>query len=1064
MRYMTRWFIDNPVAANLLMALILVAGLFTAYSIRIEGFPKLPADTIVVETVFVDASAVQVDEHITQKIEDVLEGLQGVRSIQSTSIDGLSIVHVRKNYGYDLQRLLDDLRVRMDGVNSLPRLADSPKITRNEFDFPALFIQLHGDLDPGTLQILSRRLKENLLADPEVSRLNVWGLDKPEIRIEVRPESLEKYDITIGDITEKIQSASLPFKDGLLKSKDGSISIRVDSQAYYQQEFANIPLKERVSGGHLRLSDIATIRDDFEDSEVVVRFNGQAAVGMEILIARTENLLNISQSVKRIVANFRQNLPDNVQVSIWGDSSHYIAERLRLLKNNALQGLFLVVFVLALFLNVKLAFWVALGIPVSVAGALAVMGTSWVDYSLNDVTTFGLIIALGILVDDAVVVGESVFEQKKIIDDPKIATEQGVHRVAAATTFGVLTTVAALLPMLLIDNALGKVLASFSGVAIFAMLFSLLESKLILPSHLAALKLCESPSPKKTSHSVYVIEQWTKLQRFAQSSLQRVKNDIYRPLLIHSLRQRYVTVTVFVSLAVVGLTLMNYGKIKTVFFPDIPGQVINIGLEMDARAPYRLITENTRAIESVATQLNDLFRAENSLTEDPIRHVLVVINSAFSAEIYAELSPIAQRDGPGLNTLDILKRWQRQTGVLEGVTELTFSAAEDMGGGFDLQLIAENEELLRQASQAVLIELRATSGVSNVRDSLKHGKPAINLVLKPEAKHLGVSAEQLATQIGYRYGGAEVQRLQRDNSEVKVIVKGARERGEQLSDLLSARIRNSEGQWIPLSSVAKFESHYVSDYVSRYNGKRVNNIRASIDKAVTAPSVVAQELQSSVLSGFQQRFPSVTSRFSGELEQAVEVKGGLVRALLFTCILIYALLAIPLKSYTQPLIIIAVVPFGFIGAAIGHLVMDLPFSILSFFGMLALTGIVVNDSLVMMTRYNQARQDGLSNQEALIDSGVSRFQAIFLTTLTTVVGLVPLIHETSEQAQYLIPAAVSLVYGEIFATAITLILVPVLIAISADAKAGLDKIWHKRKSAVSNNKIMPAIGKREDTL
>ncbi len=1031
MTYLTGWFIRNPVAANLLMALILLGGLLTANSMRIEGFPKLPADTLMIETVFADAYTEQVDEHITQKIELALQGLPGVKTIRSESLAGLSMVQVVKNSGYPLQRLLDDTRVRIDGISRFPAGVESPTITRNDFDFPALYLQLYGDVDPDALQTLSRSLKESLLALPEVSRLNIWGLKVPEIRIEVRPEILQKYNLTINDLSLAIQQSSLSFKAGELKTQGGAISIRADSQAYYPQEFADTSVFETADGRRIRLADVATIIDGVAEDDVIVRFNGQPAVGMEVLIGRQENLLDIAGAVKNAVTDFNQQLPEGVQLSVWGDSSHYIAERLNLLQSNALQGLLLVVIILALFLNLKLAFWVAMGIPISIAGAIAVMGSSWLDYSLNDVTTFGLIIALGILVDDAVVVGESVFEQRKLHSDPLVGTEEGVKRVATATVFGVLTTIAAFFPMLLIDNALGKVLAGFSGVVILALLFSLLESKFILPAHLAYISL--TSAAKKSSNN-FLQRCWLRTQRGAQQALLAFRQGVYRPILVWSLKQRYAVLIVFISLAVLGAGLMASGKIKMLFFPNIPGQMITVNLEMDARAPFSLVSSHAETIASTIGLLNRQYQREYNILEKPVPHVLVVVNSAFSAQIYAELSPLSQRGQSSLGTMAILKQWQQRVGRLEGATKLTFSGTEDVAGGFKIKLLGEDEEILHRASQQLITALQQIDGVSNLRDSLKNANPEIQLQLKPEARHLGFTEEILASQIGQRYGGAQVQRIQRNGQEVQVIVENAAQARHSMEDLYNARLKSPAGHWVPLPAIAHFQSSYSTAYIARDNGKRVSTVQAFIDNKVVSPMEVVQRLEQTVFSTIKQRYPSVTIKLAGELEQEGEMTDGLLRALIFTCVLIYALLAVPLKSYWQPLVIMSVLPFGFIGAALGHWIMDLPFSLLSFFGMLALTGVVVNDSLMMMTCYNQARIAGLAVNEALMDAGVGRFQAIFLTTATTVAGLTPLMLETSEQAQYLIPAAVSLVYGELFATAITLILIPLVIAIGNDIR------------------------------
>lgn len=1027
MHALTRFFIHNPVAANLVMMLILIAGYMSLSSIRIEGFPKVPADTITIQTTFSGAYAAQIDEQITQKIEKAIEGIDGIKNVFANSIDGYSEITIQKTANHKIQKLLDDIRIRVDGIGTLPQKSERPVIQVDDFDFPALYIQLYGQTDSKTLQTLSQRLRKAILARPEISRLKTWGLKSPEILITVAPHELEKHDLSMQDIVEKIQQSSLFFETGTLKTEGGKISLKADQQAYYVTDYAEIPLLKLADGTQIHLGDIAKIEDGYVDDGINVRFNGVDTIGMEILIGRKENLLVISEAIRSVTDDFKQQLPPDVHISIWGDSSHYISERLELLRDNAIEGLLLVVVLLAMFLNVKLALWVSMGIPISIAGTMAIMGTSWVDYSLNDITTFGMIIALGILVDDAVVVGESVYEQRRHTPDPHLGTEKGVEKVATATIFGVLTTVAAFAPMMMINNSMGQVLASFAGVVILALLFSLFESKFILPSHLAEISL-------DTGRTKYWLSRfWDQIQKRAQNGLQWFCQNIYAPTLRWALRQRYAIVIFFVAAATFGIGLIVNGQIKTVFYPEIPGQVISIKLEMDQRAPKRLLIDNVTRIETIAKSLNQRYKTEWGLEENPIRHILIIINDAASSEIYAELTPPQAREG--LGTLDILKKWQTETGVLEGSTSLTFSGSEEMAGGFAIELYSEDVIALQQAGGEIRDYLSGIDGVWNVRDSLKQGKPELQLKLRPEAKHLGFSAEMLAMQIGQRFGGAEAQRIQRNGQEVKVIIKNSAESRRTISDLMQTRLKSNKGHWLPLLSVASIESGYATDKILRKNGKRINSIKAYIDKEIVAPAEVLQGLSTELVPELQKKYPQVTAGVGGELEEMNEMQGGLLQALLIAAIVIYALMAIPLKSYWQPFIIMSVIPFGFVGAAVGHWIMDLPLSLLSFFGMLALAGIVVNDSLVLMTTYNQNRADLDSNASDVVhSSGTSRFQAVFLTTVTTVAGLTPLMMETSEQAQYLIPAAVSLAFGEIFATAITLLLVPTLIAISEDVK------------------------------
>ncbi len=1023
MHALTGWFIRNPVAANLLMALILFLGVQTAFSIRIEGFPRIPPERVTITIEFPGATAAQVDELVTQKVEQALEGLEGVRSVTSRSSNGYMQVFVRRAGGAKLQAVLDRVRIRIDGLTDLPDRARRPVIEASGYDFPALYVNLHGQTDPATLQTLAKRLKETLLAEPELSRLNIWGLIPRELRIEVDPERLRHYGLTVADVASAIQANSLTFQAGQLRTRGGTIFLRADDRALYAPEYAALPIIERPDGSFVPLSDIARIDDGFLEGDFLFRLNGNPTVGMEVLIGQKENLLDISRVVRRVVTDFQPQLPPQVQVEVWGDSAGYISDRLALLRSNGVQGLVLVALMLSIFLNVRLAFWVAMGIPISVMGALAVAGSKWVDYSLNDVTTFGLIIALGILVDDAVVVGESVFEERRKGGDPIQGTERGVQRVAVATVFGVLTTIAAFYPMLLIDNPLGKVLAGFSGIVILALVFSLIESKFILPAHLAHVPLDQ---PRR----YLVTRLWGRVQDRAQGGLVWVRDHIYHPILLVSLRHRYAVLIVFIAAGALGLGLLAKGKIKMVFFPDVPGQVITVTLKMDARAPFALTQENIDRIEQEGRALNRERAEALGMAEPPIQTFFTLAEGAGSAQIYAEMLPVADR--PQVAILDMVRDWRARVGAVEGATELQFTGSEDVAGGFSIRLMSKNESALRMASQELRDFLARIDGVNNIRDGLVGGQPELKLRLRPDARNLGFTAETLARQIGYGFGGAEVTRVRRDGSEIRVIVQNARTARNTINDLMQTRLRSETGVWVPLATVAEVEGAYVSGAVLRRDGQRMNMVTASIDRSLVAPSEVGQAVFDQLAPELRGQYPTVKIAGAGELEEMGDIQGGLVRALMLAAVLIYVLMAVPLKSYWQPVVILAIVPFGFVAAAVGHLIMGVSLSLFSFFGMLALTGVIVNDSLVMITRYNQARAEGDTVAGSLQDAGIGRFQAIFLTTATTVIGLLPLLTETSEQAQYLIPAAVSLAFGELFGTALMLVLVPVLIAIAED--------------------------------
>ncbi len=1025
MHALTNWFIRNPVAANLVMAVILIAGALSLWGMRIEGFPRLPPDTVTVTVDYPGASAEQVDDSITRKLEGALEGLPGAQKIFSVSLDDQSQVRVQKKDGYLLARLLDDIELRINNIATLPRDAERPIVQREEFDFPAMIVQVYGSVDQHSLQRLARLVKQELLAQPEISQLKQWGERSYEMSITLLPERLQALDLTLEKVATAMQASSLQYRTGLLKTDGGRVQLRADRYLDSRLDFEDIVVLDQGSGMVVRLGDIAEIENGFVDDEIHVLFQGEPAIGFEILIGQNDNLLDVSRVTQNVIERLREQFPDAVKLDSWADQSDYISERLSTLRSNALQGLALVFILLALFLSPKLAFWVALGIPISLAGTMAVMGWDYFDYSLNDITTFGMIIVLGVLVDDAVVVGESIYSERRRNPDPILGTEAGVARVATATIFGVLTTVAAFLPMTTIQNPLGKVLASFAVVVIIALLFSLFESKFILPAHLAGTTMDSGNRASKRGLGAY----WLKLQISANAQLDAFNARIYRPLLERCITYRYAALIGFVAVATLAIGLITVGAVRITFFPVIPGSVITVDVEMDKRASLEMTLANTAALRESLDAVNTRFAEDRKQDSPPVAKLMTAVLGPGTINAYAELAPETERSA---GTLQILDAWRNQVGNLEGAAEIRFSGSEETGGGFTLEVFSSDEDVLQLSTARISATLRQRAGVSDVRDDFSAGKPEIRLGLKPEGRALGITAADLATQIGDAFGGLEVQRFQRGTDEVKVMVRVPDRSRDSLHDLLTVNIQLPDGTFVPVLALAELESHYVPDVIWRRNFQRAATISAIVDKQTTSSKDVFTALEDGVIAELVSTYPGLTVNPAGELEEEVKMQRGFIKALTITLVLIYVLLAIPLKNYWQPLVIMSVIPFGFVGAAVGHMIVGIPLSILSFFGMLALTGVVVNDSLVMMTRYNQFREQGLPEPDALVEAGSSRLRAIFLTTVTTVAGLSPLMLETSEQAQYLIPAAVSLAFGEIFATAITLLIVPTLTAIGHD--------------------------------
>ena len=1023
MHTLSAWFTRNPVAANLLMLLVLVAGLFSLQSIRIEGFPALPPSSITITTIYPGSSAEQVDRGISRKIKKALAGMPGVKKIASFSEENSSSVLVQKISGYDMDRFHNDIKSRIEAISHLPQLAERPIITRDELTVEALLVQVYGNIDDKTLQRVSRMVQDELQAHPQITKLSTFGLLPYEVRIEVDDEKLRTYGLSLDDIAQAIERSSLDYRTGNLRSHQGVVIIRADHKAFDVEEFSSIPILTPSDGTRILIKDVATVVDGFSEVDQFAHFQQMPSVGMQLFTGQKGHLLEISKAAHQIIEKIRPQLPHGIHIDIWGEYSIYMKERLALLASNAWQGLLIVFVLLALFLNLKLAFWVAMGIPISLASTIMLMGDRFLGYSLNDITTFGMIIVLGILVDDAVVVGESVFEQRSKTTDPIEGTIKGVHRVSTATIFGALTTIAAFYPLLLIDNDIGRIFASFSVVAIISLLASLIESKLILPAHLAAIRIDSQPPPW------FIPRLWHGLQNSCSNGLNTLNMRLYKPLLERLLQHRYAALLFFATVAICGFSIITNGWVRTVFFPDVPGQIITVELKMHHGTPLNVTLKNIETIEQTAQQLNHNYMIELGTTEPPIMHLMTSLNDPYSATFFAELQPEKLRK---VATMATLESWRNAVGQLEGVEKLQFSGSFETGGGFILELGAKDELVLKSAVEQFTAKLGSISGIHDVRSDLQQGSPQIRLHLKPEAQHLGLTTQDLAQQIGDAFGGLEVQRMQRGSDEVKVYVKFAQQRRRYMQDILKTNILTNSGQWVPLSLVASIESGYVPTAINRQNGHRVVQVRATLDKKQISTGEAFTRISKEIVPQLTTTYPSLTIKGAGELEEIEGIKGGMTRALIMIIFLIYSLLAIPLKSYWQPLVIMSVIPFSFIGATLGHWIMGTPLSILSFFGMLAVTGIVVNDSLVMLTQFNELHRQGKPLQRALIEAGVSRFRPIFLTTITTVCGLLPLLLETSEQAQYLIPAAISLVWGELFTTPITLLIVPLLINSQSD--------------------------------
>lgn len=1018
------WFVSNPVAANLLMLSILFGGILITLGAQVETFPRIPPKTITISIAYDSGSALAGEEGVAIKIEEALQGLQGVASIASTSTKNRVLTTVERETGYDLDQLNKDVKNALDSLYGLPEAARQPVITQATRADAAISVQVTGEVAQDVLQETARRLRKQLLRNPHIKQVTTKGSRVAELQIAVNEQRLQAYGLTFNDIATQINATSFSSRGGELSSEDGDIIVQAGRQRYRGDEFGAMTLITTTDGRKIPLSALATVTESYEKTAVISRFNGQPSIALTAVLAGEENLLTVAKQVGLEVEAFIQagNVPQGISLTRWNNRSDHIKARLGLLAKNGLSGILIVLVVLALFLNLKVAFWVAAGIPVAMAGAMLLIDPVY-GITINQLSTFGFIIALGILVDDAVVVGESVHAEHRQYGASLNSTIRGAQKVAMPTVYGVLTSMLTFQSISLIEGDLGNIFGVFAQVIVAALIFSLLETKLILPAHLAQMS-------DRPSHRFNVLARgWGLIQSALARGMDYSAQHIYRPALYFLLPFRYALLAATVALMVFVGELVVSGQVKFVFFPQIPGDTIVLNLVQEQDVGSGLTRRQALLIEAATQKVNQQMRAQGE-RNDVFAHVQT-IGSSNQVTIVASLIPRAERE---VDTYEIADAWWAAIPALEGVRSLSMKTSREGVSPIQIELGSENREILQQASQRVLATLQGIRGAHSLQSDLTTGQVQINLTLKPAGEAMGLSASDLATQVQRAYLGLEVQRFQRGTDEVKVRLFYPHGDRRNLSDLRRAMIRTNNGAIVPLETVAVLESVYVSDDIKRLDGARAATITGDVDKAIIAPATINAVLEQGLFVELRRDFPQLTINLGGEAKEQAQTTQSMTWVFAGTLLAMYALLAIPLKSYVQPLVIMMAIPFGMIGAVFGHWLYALPLSVLSLFGIIALSGVVINNSLLLVNRYNELVSTGMRRRKAIINAGSQRMRAVILTSVTTFAGLLPLMSETSLNAQFLIPAALSIAYGSLFAMVITLILIPCLLAVMADLR------------------------------
>jgi len=1031
------WFAGNHVAANLLMWFIIVAGLISVSTMRKQTTPDFELNWIQVQVPYLGAAPQEVEEGVVIKIEEAIQDIQGIVEINSRANEGSGRVTIEVSRDVDINEVLTEVKTRVDAISTFPGLTEKPVIYKIEPDTPVIFVAIHGTIDDFSRKLLAQEIRDELLTMPEISKVDFYGDRAFEISIEVSEHVLRQYGLTMSEISGAIRASSVDLPGGTIKTEGGDILLRTEGQVYTGLEYADLVLRTYPDGTRLTLGDIANINDGFVESEGFGRFDGRPTATLNVLASGQQNELKTAAAVKAYVEEKRASLPAGVEMDLWVDRSHYLSGRLMMMMENMWQGALLVFLILSLFLRMKVAGWVIVGIPITFLGAFFLMPFGPWPVTINMISLFGFIVVLGIVVDDAIIIGESAYT--KIREDGHTLDNvvKGARRVAIPATFGVLTTIAAFAPLLFVGGIVGPFFEAMSMVVVLCLLFSLVESKLILPAHLvhANIKPVDEDDLFNPQRDIPVLQRiprfFQKIQRKVQHGLHSVIHNRYRPALEKALDNRGLTVALFTAFLIVTLGLMNSSLVRVVLFPESPSDFIQMQLEMESGTAPAVRNAALDKIEQSILDLNDEYIAENPGLDPMIAHIGSFTTSDTGAVAWTELPMVDDRP---LLVSDVTNLWRERVGEIPGVKKLTFMDGNHFGGGPPLSFRLSGGDLAVLEGAAGELEARLVEyeGVFDIENSFDTGGQEIKLAIKPEAEALGLTITSLGRQVRQAFYGEEAQRIQRGKDELKVMVRYPLEDRRSIADLENMRIRTPSGDEVPFGSVADVSFGNSYSQISRLNRERTITVSADIDPLIVEPGKMVKEISEEYIPDLLSRYPGVVYGLEGASKEEQDFYRNLTVASIAALFLIYALIAIPLHSYSQPLVIMSVIPFGLIGAVIGHIIMGKAISMFSLFGLVALAGVVVNDSLIMVDFINKAREEGVPLRQAVIDSGTQRFRAIILTSFTTAAGLLPIMFETSVQASSVIPMAISLSYGILFATAITLFLVPSLYMLQID--------------------------------
>ncbi|MBV1872729.1 MAG: efflux RND transporter permease subunit [Gammaproteobacteria bacterium] len=1054
------WFAENSVAANLIMLLIIFGGILSLPSMRKEIVPDVSLEMIVITIPYPGASPTDVERAVLTRVEAAIFDLEGLKSIQSTASENRATVRAKVAYGYDIKELLGSVKVRVEGIESFPKDVGKPLIQEIAIRNLVSKMIIAGPADERSLKTLAKKIREDLLEKEEISQVEISDVRADEISIELSESSMQRYGLSFAEVVHVIQTSSLNSSGGQLHSQSGKVSLGIQGKAQSGADYEEIVLRSDSDGGRIFLKDVATVLDGIQKSSTQSHFNGQPAVSLKIFRVGKQNILTISDTLEVYINNPETYLPDGISLHIWNDSSKYFRSRINLLVNNAISGFCLLFAILLLFLRFKLSFWTSMGIPTAFFGAFWVLPLF--DGSINMISMFAFILVLGIVVDDAVIVGENIFSHNRRGIIGLEGAIKGAQDVAKPVVYAIITTMVAFAPLIFLPGPEGKLIRIIPIVVICTLAFSLIESLLILPAHLSG-----TTQLKRTSNGrLRFLE---RIQSSFSEGLEHFIQHRFRPFLETVLRWRYSAIMVFIALFIIAAALLGGGWAKVRFFSEIEGDLAIAKIRF-ARSTQAHVTEDAvKRVENAAKLVGEALLEQTG--ERQVHNILASAGKGgdYKGTVVIELAPSETRSIPGETVSQL---WREKIGSIPDIVSLDIShTLNSPGPSIDIQLYSQDLSTLRAASDDLKKLLTDFSGVYEIHDSFQRGKQEVNLTMKPAGRDLGLNLSELAKQVRQAFHGTVVQTVQRGEDEVKVIVRLPGKERNSLWHLENMHIRLQDKSTTPLLTVAKVNYGSGPAEIKRSDRKRIIRVQARVDESLNNEGAIMNALKRDFLNDIKQNYPGVRWGLAGMQKNKKEAIDYLITSFSLAIAIMYMLMASLFRSYTQPLMVMFAIPFGLIGALGGHLLLGVEISIWSLVGMVAVSGVVVNDTLVLVDYINRNRLAGVPLDIAIREAGTARFRPIMLTSLTTFAGLTPLMLEQSLQAQFMVPMAISLAFGVMFATIVSLVLVPSVYFILDDIKAllGMKGISHfvNAQEAVSSKESLalalepaPAVGSK----